>query len=97
MFEEYKAHRPPTPPELRHQFDRVKQLMAAFNIPRLEVPGFEADDVLGALAEQAEMQGVETIILTGDTDILQLVSPNVRVQILTGFRGTQSLRRNRGA
>ena len=87
MFDEYKAHRPPTPPELRHQFDRVKQLMAAFNIPRLEVPGFEADDVLGALAQQAELKGVETIILTGDTDILQLVSPHVRVQIFTSFRG----------
>ncbi len=87
MFDEYKAHRPPTPPELRHQFDRVKQLMAAFNIPRIEAPGFEADDVLGALAQQAEEGGVETVILTGDTDILQLVSPHVRVQILSGFRG----------
>ena len=87
MYDEYKAHRPPTPPELRHQFDRVKQLMAAFNIQRIEAPGFEADDVLGALAQQAEQQGVETVILTGDTDILQLVSPNVRVQIFTSFRG----------
>ncbi len=87
MFKEYKAQRPPTPPELRHQFDRVKQLMAAFNVPRMEVPGFEADDILGALAQQAEQEGVETVILTGDTDILQLVSPHVRVQILSGFRG----------
>ena len=81
MFPEYKAQRPPTPPALRHQFDRVKQLMAAFNVLRLEAPGFEADDVLGTLAEEAEQQGVETVILTGDTDTLQLVSPHVRVQL----------------
>ena len=59
--------------------------MAAFNIPRMEAPGFEADDVLGALAQQAEQQGVETMILTGDSDILQLVSPHVRVQIFGNF------------
>ena len=81
MFPEYKAQRPPTPPALRHQFDRVKQLMAAFNIPRLEAPGFEADDVLGTLAREADKQGVDTVILTGDTDTLQLVSDHVRVQL----------------
>ncbi len=81
MFPKYKAQRPPTPPALRHQFDRVKQLMSAFNIPRLEAPGFEADDILGTLAREAEQQGVETVILTGDTDTLQLVSPHVRVQL----------------
>ena len=81
MFPEYKAQRPPTPPALRHQFDRVKQLMAAFNILRLEAPGFEADDVLGTLAREADKQGVDTVILTGDTDTLQLVSPHVRVQL----------------
>ncbi|MQF68814.1 DNA polymerase I [SAR202 cluster bacterium AD-804-J14_MRT_500m] len=76
---EYKAHRLATPPELRHQFDRVKQLMAAFNVPVLEAQGYEADDVLGTLANQAEGQNIETIILTGDTDTLQLVSPHVKV------------------
>ena len=86
MFAEYKAQRPPTPPELRKQFDRVKQLMAAFNVPRLEAPGFEADDILGTLAREAERQDVETIILTGDSDILQLVSPNVRVQLFSAFK-----------
>ena len=81
MFPKYKAQRPPTPRNLRHQFDRVKQLMAAFNVLRLEAPGFEADDILGTLAREAEGQGVETVILTGDTDTLQLVSPHVRVQL----------------
>ncbi len=81
MFPEYKAQRPPTPPQLKHQFHRVRQLMTAFNIPVMEAPGFEADDVLGTLALEAERQEVETVILTGDTDTLQLVSPYVRVQL----------------
>ncbi|MEE8158377.1 MAG: DNA polymerase I [Dehalococcoidia bacterium] len=79
MFREYKAQRPSTPPQLKHQFDRIRQLMAAFNVPLLEVSGYEADDVLGTLAREAEEQEVETVILTGDTDTLQLVSPFVRV------------------
>ena len=81
MFAEYKAQRPPTPPQLKHQFDRVRQLMTAFNIEIIEAPGFEADDILGTLAQEAERQEVETVILTGDTDTLQLVSPYVRVQL----------------
>ena len=79
MFQEYKAHRPSTPPALVPQFDRIRQLMEAFNIPLLEAPGYEADDVLGTLAREAEKKGIETVILTGDTDTLQLVSPWVRV------------------
>lgn len=80
-FREYKAHRPPTPPELRSQFDRVRQLVEAFGIPVYQCEGYEADDVLGTLCRQAEEQDVDTIILTGDTDTLQLVSPRVRVSL----------------
>ena len=78
-YEEYKAHRPPTPPELRAQFRYVRELMEAFGLPILEAEGFEADDVLGTLCRQAEEVELDTIILTGDTDTLQLVSPWVRV------------------
>ncbi|MCH8206302.1 MAG: DNA polymerase I, partial [Chloroflexi bacterium] len=78
-FKEYKAQRPPTPPELRSQFGRVRELMTAFRIPIYEMKGYEADDVLGTLSRQAEEQEMETLILTGDTDTLQLVSPWVRV------------------
>ena len=78
-FKEYKAHRPPTPPELRSQFERVRQLIAAFEIPGYQCEGYEADDVLGTLCRQAEEQEIETVILTGDSDTLQLVSPWVRV------------------
>ncbi|MBI4337321.1 MAG: DNA polymerase I [Chloroflexi bacterium] len=78
-FRDYKAQRPPAPPELRQQFERVRQMVQAFGMPIFEVDGFEADDVLGALCQQAEAKNVETYILTGDTDTLQLVTPLVRV------------------
>ena len=83
-FEEYKAQRPPTPPELRDQFGRVKQFMEAFNVPVFEMAGYEADDILGTLGAQAEAQHLDTLILTGDSDILQLVSPSVRVLLDSG-------------
>ncbi|MFC1900390.1 DNA polymerase I [Chloroflexota bacterium] len=79
MFDEYKAHRPPTPVELINQFDRVRQLVETFNIPIYELDGYEADDILGALSVQAGEQGVDTIIVTGDGDTMQLVSPSVKV------------------
>ena len=78
-FKDYKAHRPPTPPELRGQFARIRQLMGAFGVPIFEQEGFEADDLIGTLCRQAEEQEIDTIVLTGDTDTLQLVSPHVRV------------------
>ena len=83
-FDEYKAHRPPTPPELREQFHRVHQFMDAFSVPVFEMAGFEADDLLGTLGSQAEAQHINTLILTGDSDILQLVSPSVRVLLDSG-------------
>ncbi len=79
QYEEYKAHRPPTPPELRPQFDRVRELMRAFSVPVFEVAGYEADDVLGTLCRQADEQEIETIVLTGDTDTFQLVSSHVSI------------------
>ncbi len=80
-YQAYKAQRPEAPPELRPQFDRIRELMRAFDVPIFEVEGFEADDVIGTLCRQAEEQAIETIILTGDTDTLQLVSPWVRVAL----------------
>ncbi len=78
MFEEYKAQRPATPEELKNQMSRVHQLVDAFHIPIFEIDGFEADDVLGTLSTQANEQDIETIIVTGDNDILQLVLPRVK-------------------
>ena len=80
-FEAYKAQRPPSPPELRHQFQRVKELMEAFGVQVFEVDGFEADDVIGTISRQAEEQGIDTVILTGDRDTFQLITPRVRVDL----------------
>lgn len=76
---EYKAHRPETPQELRSQFPIVREVMEAFRIPIFAVDGFEADDLLGTLSTQATEKGIVTLILTGDTDALQLVSPTIKV------------------
>ena len=86
QFEEYKAQRPPSPPELRPQFDRVKQLMAAFGVPVFELDGWEADDVIGTLTRQAEESGVDSVILTGDRDTFQLISPRVRVDLASSIQ-----------
>jgi DNA polymerase-1 len=75
----YKAHRPALPADLLSQFGRVEELIRSFNIPIYDADGFEADDVLAALAKQAVATGVETYLVTLDSDILQLVRPGVLV------------------
>ena len=84
LFTEYKAHRKPSPPELRSQFDVVRNLMHEFQVPIFELEGYEADDLLGTLCTQAEKFGIKSIILTGDSDTLQLVTPNVQVMMNSG-------------
>jgi DNA polymerase-1 len=78
IFEDYKAQRPATPEELKGQIKKVHELVEAFHIPVFEIDGFEADDVLGTLSKQADEQGIETIIVTGDNDMLQAVLPRVK-------------------
>jgi len=84
-FKDYKATRPEMAPELRGQFHRVREVVAALSIPVFELDGFEADDVLGTLSLQASARDLRTVIVTGDLDALQLVSPTVAV--LTPRRG----------
>jgi DNA polymerase-1 len=79
LFEKYKAQRPPMPDELVNQIGRVKQLVQTFHIPLFEIDKYEADDVLGTLSKQAEQRGIDTVIVTGDADTMQLVSPHVKV------------------
>jgi DNA polymerase-1 len=79
QFTPYKAHRPTLPDNMRPQFGRIREMVEAFGIPIYEKEGFEADDVLGTLACQATQQGVDTVILTGDMDTLQLVNEHVKV------------------
>jgi DNA polymerase-1 len=78
-YAEYKANRAEMPDDLRIQFQRIDDLLAAFDIPAYSAEGYEADDVLAALAHQAKARGVDTLIVTGDTDTFQLVDPQVRV------------------
>ena len=77
----YKAHRPTLPDIMRPQFGRIREIVEAFGIPIYEKDGFEADDVIGTLSVQATQQGVDTVILTGDMDTLQLVNEHVRVKV----------------
>ncbi len=79
IYPEYKANRSTTPDEFRGQLDLVKEVLKALNIAFVEKEGFEADDVIGTLATQAEAQGFEVVICTGDRDAFQLVSENVTV------------------
>ena len=76
-YEQYKAQRPETPEDIRKAVPVIKQLLAAMNIPVLEVPGFEADDVIGTLSVQGEQAGFEVYMATPDKDYGQLVSDHV--------------------
>ena len=73
LYADYKATRAPVPDELRPQMGYVRKVVEALRLPVVEVPGVEADDVIGTLARQASRAGLETVIVTGDKDLMQLV------------------------
>lgn len=80
QYEEYKASRPKMDEDLANQIGRTKEVVTALNIPQFSIAGFEADDVLGTLAKQAEMKGFdEIVIVTGDKDALQLISKKIHI------------------
>ena len=76
-FAEYKANRVETPPDLLEQIPYVRRLLEAMSIPVLEYPGYEADDVIGAIARRAERAGAEVVIVSSDKDMMQLVTDRV--------------------
>jgi len=78
-YPEYKAHRPAMPDDLVRQIEPLHQCIRAMGWPLLVVEGVEADDVIGTLAKQAELEGIQTVISTGDKDIAQLVNQHVRL------------------
>ncbi|MBM4402428.1 MAG: DNA polymerase I, partial [Candidatus Cloacimonetes bacterium] len=88
-YTQYKAHRPEADPDLIEQFSRTHELVSAFSIPQYEVSGYEADDIIGTLAKRAadeeqrakskEQKDLETIIVTGDLDTLQLIDEKTKV------------------
>lgn len=81
MFDLYKANRSSAPIELIPQFDLVKEVVSAFDIPNIGVAGFEADDCIGTIAKQMSSE-THVSILTGDQDILQLLEENISVILL---------------
>jgi len=81
IFEDYKGTREKMPDDLRPQIERIRAIVDSFDIPRLEKEGFEADDVLGSIAQQAVKQGFGVKIITGDRDLLQLVTDRVIVNL----------------
>src|SRR4030065_358942 len=81
LFPDYKGTRAKMPEDLRPQMERIRQIVDAFNIPRLEIEGFEADDVLGSLSYHLTLKGFGVKIITGDRDLLQLVSERILVNL----------------
>jgi DNA polymerase-1 len=85
MFEDYKGTRGEMPPDLREQLNRVRQLIDTLGIPVRQVDNYEADDVIGSLSRTLANDGYQVVIVTGDSDLLQLVGDNVMV-VLPGAR-----------
>jgi DNA polymerase-1 len=78
-FADYKLQRKPMPDDLKAQMPRIKEVVAAYNVPVFELPGFEADDVIATLTEKSVRMGLEVVIVTGDKDSFQLIDDNVTV------------------
>ena len=81
-YPEYKATREKMPEDLADQLPVIRSVVEALNIPLIEKEGFEADDVMGTLARQGEAAGMDVIMVSGDKDMMQLVSNSVRMLIL---------------
>ncbi len=79
LFEEYKANRPPPPDDLVKQISPIMNMVNAFNIPAFIMPGYEADDILAAIAKREALKGTHVYIITGDKDMLQVIGPNIRI------------------
>ncbi len=89
LFEKYKAQRQPMPEEMRVQLPFVRRLCEAMRLPILEVQGFEADDVIGAMAVQAAKKNLDVLVISNDKDMMQLVGKNVRT-LRTGSGGAKA-------
>ena len=88
MFTEYKGTRKPMPQELHEQVPLLKELLTACGIPIMELPGYEADDILGTVGKRSEAKGLEVSLVSGDRDLLQLASDNISIHIPKTKGGT---------
>ena len=77
IYPEYKAHRPPAPDDLVPQFKIIHDAVEAFNLPSIQLAGYEADDIIATYAKQAEKEGHRVTIVSSDKDLMQLVSDNI--------------------
>ncbi|MCJ7790501.1 MAG: DNA polymerase I [Candidatus Atribacteria bacterium] len=89
-FKEYKAHRKKMPDELINQIPLIKEIINNYNIPIYSKEGYEADDIIGTIAKEAEKRNCTTIIVTGDKDAFQLISPHT--QIMTTIKGVTEVK-----
>ncbi|RPJ18922.1 MAG: DNA polymerase I, partial [Planctomycetaceae bacterium] len=90
-FVDYKATRQKMPDEMSTQLPRLKEVTEALGVTLIELPGFEADDVMGTLAKRAERGGLETYLVTADKDLMQLVSPCVKIYSLRKVGNQQEI------
>ncbi len=88
MYESYKATRQKMPEDMATQIEKLKEVVRAFNVPSLEMNGYEADDIMGTLARKAEQEGMKTFLVTGDKDFMQLISPLIKMY-KPGKRGNE--------
>ncbi len=88
--ETYKAKRKPMDQELAMQFPPLKDVLDAMAIPRYELAGYEADDLIGTISRRCEADGWDCVIVTGDKDSLQLITDHTRVKLATGMPGRES-------
>jgi len=79
QFEAYKATRPPMPEDLSVQIPVIHDLVAAYRLPMLSLPGYEADDIIATLTEEARAKGLPVVIVSGDKDLMQLVGDDIRM------------------
>jgi DNA polymerase-1 len=91
MYAEYKSHRAKMPDELVAQLPRIRQAVQALNIPEIELPGYEADDIIATLARRAEKEGLDVWCVTGDKDFFQLVTDHIRIYHISQFSKPESM------
>jgi DNA polymerase I len=95
MYEKYKANRPPMPEDMAVQVPVIKDVVQNLGLKTMEISGYEADDVIGTLARMAEERGFEVVMVTGDKDFRQLISPNAAMwdpmkDLVTDYDGITS-------
>lgn len=91
MFEAYKGTRKPMPTELKQQVPIIKEVLTAMNIQIVEKEGYEADDLLGTIAKRSEAEGLLVSIVSGDRDILQIATDNIRIRIPKTKKGVTEI------